>query len=223
MKKALPILDLDNLQIAKPCHAVWEQMTPVDEAGGERVRHCGSCDKNVYRVAGMSRAEVTALIVAKEGQVCLRMAKRSDGSLITNDCPVGVAAWRKKMAKVGAAAAAAFAAIFAFASRTMTTMGEPMPTVGVVATPTMPVTPLVVEPAEHPVLMGAPLPPPKPHPVEKMGKIAPRPETMGAVAPPKPHPEVHGRIGPATKRVAVPEPDETMGDIMPTKFEGVAS
>ncbi len=78
---------LDNLNIATPCRADWERMDWEDEEG--RVRFCRTCEKNVYNISLMSRAEALDLIRAQEGQVCLRLSKRQDGTLITNDCPIG--------------------------------------------------------------------------------------------------------------------------------------
>ena len=78
---------LDNLHIATPCRADWERMQSEDEEG--RVRFCRTCEKNVYNISLMSREEALNLIRAKEGQLCVRLAKRKDGTLITNDCPVG--------------------------------------------------------------------------------------------------------------------------------------
>lgn len=78
---------LDNLHIATPCRADWERMDWEDAEG--RIRFCRTCEKNVYNISLMSREEALDLIRAKEGQLCLRLAKRQDGTLITNDCPVG--------------------------------------------------------------------------------------------------------------------------------------
>lgn len=78
---------LDNLHIATPCRADWERMDWEDEEG--RVRFCRTCEKNVYNISLMSRADALDLIRAREGQLCLRLTKRKDGTLITNDCPVG--------------------------------------------------------------------------------------------------------------------------------------
>ena len=85
MKRHLPVLDdsfLDNIKVATPCSADWEQM-----AGDDRVRHCGDCRLNVYNVAEMTRAETAALIRINEGKrVCMRLHRRPDGTLITQDC-----------------------------------------------------------------------------------------------------------------------------------------
>ena len=77
-------IPLDELRIATPCRADWNRMT-----GDERARFCQACHKNVYDVSQMTRAQVQQLIREKEGDVCLRLHRRADGTVITSDCPVG--------------------------------------------------------------------------------------------------------------------------------------
>jgi hypothetical protein len=84
MTTRLP-LALEDLRIATPCRADWDEMS-----GDDRVRFCGRCEKNVYNVSALSRAEAEALVREREGRVCLRLYRRSDGTVITSDCPVGV-------------------------------------------------------------------------------------------------------------------------------------
>lgn len=60
--------------------------------GDERARFCGSCHKNVYDISQMTRDEAYNLIAKKEGNLCLRLHRRPDGTVITSDCPVGIAA-----------------------------------------------------------------------------------------------------------------------------------
>ncbi len=79
-------ISLEELHIAKPCRADWHHMT-----GDERARFCGSCHKNVYDISQMTRAQAHALIAEKEGGVCVRLHRRPDGTVITSDCPVGIA------------------------------------------------------------------------------------------------------------------------------------
>lgn len=76
---------LDDIRVATPCRADWDKMS-----GDEQARFCQSCQKNVYNIAMMSRAEALALIAEKEGNLCVRLSRRADGTLITNDCPVGI-------------------------------------------------------------------------------------------------------------------------------------
>jgi len=71
-----------DIQIAQPCEQAWEQM-----AGTDRVRFCQTCKKNVYNVSSLSAEEAEALIVEREGKLCLRVFMRSDGTIITSDCP----------------------------------------------------------------------------------------------------------------------------------------
>ncbi len=75
-------VDFDDIRVAKPCSADWNDM-----AGDDRVRHCGACRLNVYNVAGLTKGEVAALLAEREqGRVCLRLSRRADGTLITADC-----------------------------------------------------------------------------------------------------------------------------------------
>jgi hypothetical protein len=83
MTTRLPILD--EIRIASPCNADWDEMT-----GDAHVRFCGKCEKNVYNLSSMTRADAEALVREKEGRMCVRFYQRSDGTLLTQDCPVGV-------------------------------------------------------------------------------------------------------------------------------------
>ena len=76
---------LNRLQIASPCPASWAGMR-----GDDRSRFCATCEKHVYDFSKMTAAEGMALIREKEGQVCARLWRRADGTVITADCPVGV-------------------------------------------------------------------------------------------------------------------------------------
>jgi hypothetical protein len=80
-----------KIRIASPCHARWEDM-----GGDDRVRFCGQCRKNVYNLSSLTAPEAAALIAAKHGRLCVRMFQRTDGTLLTEECPVGVARhWRR--------------------------------------------------------------------------------------------------------------------------------
>jgi hypothetical protein len=82
-KPSLPVV-LESIRIAMPCSADWDDMS-----GDDRVRFCGKCEKNVYNLSAMSREEGEALVQEKEGRLCVRLYQRADGTVITNDCPVG--------------------------------------------------------------------------------------------------------------------------------------
>lgn len=79
-------LSLEQLRVASPCPASWDGM-----AGDDRVRFCGECRLHVYNLSGMSRVDAEGLIERTEGRLCVRMLRRADGTVITRDCPVGLA------------------------------------------------------------------------------------------------------------------------------------
>lgn len=72
-----------NVMIAAPCDIGWENMQ-----GDDRVRFCSDCKLNVYNTSVMTTEEVRAL--AAKGPSCLRIFRRSDGTMITDDCPQGL-------------------------------------------------------------------------------------------------------------------------------------
>lgn len=80
-----------ELRIASPCSVKWEAMT-----GDERVRRCAECKLQVFNIRELKEAEVRALF-AKGGRVCGRVFQRADGTVLTKDCPRGVAALRRRM------------------------------------------------------------------------------------------------------------------------------
>jgi hypothetical protein len=97
----LPVLD--NIRVATPCSADWNKMT-----GDDRVRACADCTKNVYNLSDMTRDEAQALIVEKEGKLCIRYFQRSDGTILLKDCVIGIQ--RKRRRRIVAAGAAALLA-----------------------------------------------------------------------------------------------------------------
>jgi hypothetical protein len=101
---------LDQLQIASPCRAKWEEMT-----GDNKIRFCSQCQKNVFNISNMDATEAEGLILQKEGRLCVRMYRRFDGTVLTQDCPVGLAKIRKKgriMLHLTATLMAGFVGIF---------------------------------------------------------------------------------------------------------------
>jgi hypothetical protein len=85
---------LDQLRIAAPCPADWDQMFSFED---ERVRFCSQCNLNVYNLSGMSREEAEALINKTEGRLCVRFYRRADGSILTQNCPVGLRAIKRRV------------------------------------------------------------------------------------------------------------------------------
>jgi hypothetical protein len=64
--------------------------------GDERARQCARCRLTVYNLKEMTELEVRALFLKTEGRVCGRVFRRPDGTVITKDCPTGLAAVRRK-------------------------------------------------------------------------------------------------------------------------------
>jgi hypothetical protein len=88
---------LDHLKVAAPCAADWDQMFSFED---ERVRFCSQCNLNVYNLSDMSRQEAEALITKTEGRLCARFYRRSDGSVLTRNCPVGLKKIKRRVARV---------------------------------------------------------------------------------------------------------------------------
>jgi len=104
MGSSLPILE--NARIASPCDMSWNAMR-----GDERTRFCKSCDKHVYNLVGMSDDDIADLIRQKEGRLCVRLYQRHDGTLMASDCPVGLRAARRRLARALGAVAACLSLI----------------------------------------------------------------------------------------------------------------
>ena len=102
---------LSRVHVAAPCTASWEAMP-----GGERVRSCEKCAHKVYNLSAMTSGEAAELVARAEGKdgerVCVRFYRRSDGTVMTQDCPVGMRALRQKAARRASVAFAAACAVF---------------------------------------------------------------------------------------------------------------
>lgn len=84
---------LPTLAVASPCHERWEDMQ-----GDDKRRFCGRCEKHVHNLSAMPPDEAEALLTESDLRVCVRFYRRSDGTVITGDCPVGVRRKRKSLA-----------------------------------------------------------------------------------------------------------------------------
>ncbi len=177
-------LNLDNMAIASPCAASWEDME-----GDDRTKHCSSCTKNVYNLSDMTRAEAEALIKEKEGHLCVRFYRRKDGTVITDDCPVGLRAIRAGYRKM-ATAVASFLALLV--STGVALAGEGNANSGKADEK------CVKQPNEPRTLMG--------------DVSAPR-ATMGEAVAPPPRPALMG--APAAMRL----PEVTQGEAWLPKFQ----
>jgi hypothetical protein len=82
-----PLDLLNDNQIASPCPAEWNDMP-----GDDRIRHCGICQKNVYNLSALPAAEALSLLEEHGYDLCVSLYRREDGTVLTDDCPVGMAA-----------------------------------------------------------------------------------------------------------------------------------
>jgi len=89
---------LDQVKIAAPCSAGWDQMFSFED---KRVRFCSQCNLNVYNLSGMSRHEAEALITKTEGRLCVRFYRKSDGSILTQNCHVGLKMIKRRVVWLG--------------------------------------------------------------------------------------------------------------------------
>ncbi len=111
---------LDDIRIASPCSADWSKMV-----GDDHVRHCGECDKDVYNLSALTRSEGERLLLQSEGRLCLRIYRRSDGTVLTADCPVGARRIRFRRFVVGSVGAGIFTVAAVVSMSMLVTMGKP--------------------------------------------------------------------------------------------------
>lgn len=97
---------LDYVKIAAPCSADWERMS-----GTEQVRFCDQCSLHVYNLSGMKKREAESLIASTEGRLCVRFYRRADGTILTDNCPVGLRALKRRLSRI---ATATVSAVFSF-------------------------------------------------------------------------------------------------------------
>lgn len=99
---------LDSLRLATPCTKDWDKMD-----GDERVRFCGGCEKNVYNISDMTRREANAFLQEHGLTKCMRICRRHDGTVITDDCPVGLRKARERFRRIAKVASIAIGFLFA--------------------------------------------------------------------------------------------------------------
>lgn len=150
---------LNRLHIAAPCDVPWESMT-----GDHRTRHCDQCEKKVYNLANLTTEEAIALFSRPDELPCIQLWRRSDGTVLTADCPVGLRKLRHRERRP--IAAAVFLALFACGGLA----------------------------AQAPqALLGAPAPQ-APAKNQKQTRPKPRPKIVGKIALPKPVAPIQGEI-----------------------------
>jgi hypothetical protein len=95
---------LDDLLIATPCRADWNQMT-----GDDRMRTCAACSKRVFNISALTRVAAEALVASNRGtDWCGRYYQRADGTIVLADCLArGSGSGARKLALATALAAGA--------------------------------------------------------------------------------------------------------------------
>ena len=99
---------LDHVSVAAPCGVGWDNMV-----GNERVRFCGQCSLNVYNLSAMTRGDAERLVSQAEGRLCVRYYRRADGTILTENCPVGLRALKRRLSRVAGASISAALSFFA--------------------------------------------------------------------------------------------------------------
>ena len=162
---------LNNIRIASPCSADWNEMY-----GDDRKRFCGDCKLHVYNLSGMTRDEAEALVMNAEGRLCVRFYRRADGSVLTENCPVG---WAKVKQRTRIFAAAAFSMVAALFTGVLfvSMLSKTKPSIGKLVIPFSTPTPRPLMGAiaiQGNVAIPSPTPQPQKPSKFEMGKIAVR-------------------------------------------------
>jgi hypothetical protein len=98
---------LEDVSVSRACPADWEAME-----GDEQVRYCHLCQLNVYNLSGMSRQQALELVRSREGErLCVRFYRRTDGTVITDECPAGLKVVRRRLTLIAVGVTAAVAAV----------------------------------------------------------------------------------------------------------------
>ncbi len=75
---------VDNVAIVAPCRVDWSDMV-----GSDKVRTCSMCKLHVYNLSEMTRKEAEDVFsAAGAGNLCLKLYRRNDGTIMTKDCSV---------------------------------------------------------------------------------------------------------------------------------------
>lgn len=115
-----------KIAIASPCSANWNLMP-----GDDRVRHCPECKLDVYNFSAMTSAEVDQVIARRSGRLCARFYQRTDGTMLTQNCPLG---FRASIRRASRAAAATLTALVSITPAMAKPSGRQSPTAQVEAT-----------------------------------------------------------------------------------------
>ena len=73
-------ISLDQVQVAQPCLANWNEMKGTNSA-----RFCEHCQKTVHDLSAMALKEAERLLCQSAGSLCIRYVKSFDGQVQTLD------------------------------------------------------------------------------------------------------------------------------------------
>lgn len=99
---------LDKVIIAAPCTVSWDSMV-----GDNTSRLCSGCSRNVYNLSDMTAREAKEFLQKNGVKECLTFYRRSDGTIMTDNCPRGLRAIREQYRKVQRKAAILASSILA--------------------------------------------------------------------------------------------------------------
>jgi hypothetical protein len=175
-RRALPLLG--RVHVASPCSVSWDSMQ-----GDGQVRHCALCDKDVYNLSAMTRDEAESLLRSRaNGELCATFYRRTDGTILTADCEVGVEK-KRRARKKAAVAATIFAASAAAGFGAWAVTREHRVAGGITAPPIAPRTETLPTTVTPPVEPGVSTPEPQ----EMLGgAVAYHPEPPTPPSQPRP-------------------------------------
>lgn len=81
---------LAKLNVAQPCSASWQEMT-----GNEQKRFCSHCNKHVFDFSRMTRQQIEAVTAVNQGNLCARITRNEDGSMVMLEPSLPVYASRR--------------------------------------------------------------------------------------------------------------------------------
>ncbi len=158
--RLLQLKVLNDVQVAAPCSADWNEME-----GDDKVRYCGECRLHVFNLSAMDLEEAAERVSQASDRLCVRFFRRHDGTVLTRDCPVGVERKaRRRRVFLRASAAVAGAGVAALG-------------LGKVVAVSAKSRPMLGDAGEQPVSLP-------PRTEVMMGAMAAPPEVMGKLARP---------------------------------------
>lgn len=144
---------LSNIRLAAPCNKDWNNME-----GDERVRFCNACEKSVYNISDMSRKDAEEFLRENGVSKCMRIFRRTDGTIVNDNCPVGLRkirdGFRWAAACVTWAISCSFAVTAAFAQSTQEALIKQLAPENVTDTPSKVILNLPSQP-HLPVVVGS--------------------------------------------------------------------